>query len=146
MVELRPSTSADVPRLFEIWRGAVLATHHFLSPDDFAEIERLVRDDYLPAAQFTVAADGGRVLGFMGLTAAHVDALFVDPAAHGRGVGRALIEAARRERGPLTVDVNAQNASGAGFYEKMGFRQTGRSETDDAGRPYPILHLADEAA
>jgi putative acetyltransferase len=145
MIEIRPSTPADVPRLFEIWRGAVLATHHFLSSADFAEIERLVRDDYLPAAEFMVAAEDGRALGFMGLTGGHVDALFVDPAAHGRGVGRALIEAARRERGRLTVDVNAQNASGAGFYQRMGFRQTGRSETDDAGRPYPILHLAERA-
>lgn len=28
-----------------------------------------------------------------------------------------------------------------GFYLRMGFAVAGRSETDDVGRPFPILHL-----
>ena len=41
----------------------------------------------------------------------------------------------------LTVNVNEQNASGAGFYQRLGFEVIGRSPVDDAGRPYPLLHL-----
>jgi len=37
--------------------------------------------------------------------------------------------------------VNEQNLQGVGFYLHMGFVETGRSETDDQGRPYPLLHL-----
>ncbi len=29
-----------------------------------------------------------------------------------------------------------------GFYKKMGFKVTGRSEVDDLGKPYPLLNLA----
>jgi putative acetyltransferase len=29
-----------------------------------------------------------------------------------------------------------------GFYERLGFKRIGRSPLDDAGRPYPLLHLA----
>ena len=41
----------------------------------------------------------------------------------------------------LTVDVNEQNPRAIGFYERLGFARTGRSETDDQGRPYPLLHM-----
>ncbi len=29
-----------------------------------------------------------------------------------------------------------------GFYKKVGFKVTGRSEVDDLGKPYPLLNLA----
>jgi putative acetyltransferase len=38
--------------------------------------------------------------------------------------------------------VNEQNEGACAFYRKLGFRQVGRSELDDSGRPFPILHLA----
>jgi putative acetyltransferase len=50
-----------------------------------------------------------------------------------------------KQRGALTVDVNEQNTQGVGFYRHLGFVETGRSETDDQGRPYPLLHLKLEA-
>ncbi|WP_267461661.1 GNAT family N-acetyltransferase [Klebsiella pneumoniae] len=40
-----------------------------------------------------------------------------------------------------TTNVNEQNEQAVGFYQKMGFRVTGRSETDDLGQPYPLLNL-----
>jgi hypothetical protein len=40
-----------------------------------------------------------------------------------------------------SVDVNEQNPQAMGFYLRMGFAVAGRSETDDVGRPFPILHL-----
>lgn len=141
-MKLRPSTPADVAANFSVWRGAVLATHHFLSPQDFTEIEALVRDAYLPTAAFTVAVDtGDRPLGFMGMTDAHIDALFVAPEAHGQGVGSALIAHARGLHPMLTVDVNEQNEGAVGFYRRRGFEAVGRSPTDDAGRPYPLVHM-----
>lgn len=45
------------------------------------------------------------------------------------------------EQGVTAVDVNEQNVSAAGFYLHRGFEVVGRSETDEAGRPYPLLHL-----
>ena len=97
-----------------------------------------------PNAEVDVAVDADdRAVGFMGMRAAYIDALFVDPAWHGKGVGRSLIEdAQRRFQDGLTVDVNEQNGQAAGFYERMGFRVCSRSPVDDTGRPYPLLNLA----
>lgn len=40
--------------------------------------------------------------------------------------------------GASELDVNEQ---ARGFYEHMGFKVVGRSETDDMGDPFPILHM-----
>ncbi|HYC97384.1 acetyltransferase [Brevundimonas sp.] len=138
---IRLGTARDALRNLEIWRRAVAATHDFLSPGDLARIDALVAD-WLPGAEPWVYVDQtDGPLGFTALTGAHVDALFVDPARHGAGVGRALMAHARRLHGRLTVDVNEQNSRAVGFYERLGFERTGRSPTDGQGMPYPLLHM-----
>ena len=142
MITLRASRADDAARLFEIWRDAVDATHHFLSDEDRCEIARIVRDDYIPAADLTVAVDDDdRPLALMGMTGRNIDALFIDSRVHRRGIGSAMIDHAAKDGSPLKVDVNEQNAGAVGFYRAMGFVETGRSATDDQGRPYPLLHM-----
>ncbi|HEY1043543.1 MAG TPA: acetyltransferase [Telluria sp.] len=143
MLEIRGSETADVAVLVDIWRRSVLATHDFLAPADFRAIEQLVAEAYLPQAQVWVAQDVelGPV-GFMGLTGNNVDSLFIDPEVRGKGIGKLLLAHAQSICGPLTVDVNEQNGQAVGFYRRMGFEQTGRSELDGDGRPYPLLHMA----
>ncbi|MCC2974935.1 acetyltransferase [Massilia sp. IC2-476] len=145
MDTIRLSTPDDSVALAAIWRASVRATHDFLSDSDFREIDTLVSEHYLPATPVWVALDAqGQPSGFMGLTGAHVDALFIDPACRGQGVGRRLLAHAMALHGRLTVDVNEQNAQAVGFYRHLGFTVTGRSPTDDAGRPYPLLHMRQE--
>ena len=140
---IRRSQPADVPALLRIWRRSVDATHDFLSGEDRAAIDRAVAHDYLPFAQFLVAIDPeGAPVGFLGSTGREIDSLFVDPAVHGRGVGRLLVESfARSAVGSLRVEVNEQNAGACAFYERLGFRVTGRSPLDGQGRAYPLLQL-----
>ena len=78
------------------------------------------------------------------LSVAIQDALFVDPTVRGCGVGKLLIEHALTLAPKLTTNVNEQNEQAVGFYKKMGFKVTGRSETDDLGKPYPLLNLVHE--
>jgi len=140
-VVIRRSQRHEGERLVEIWCRSVDATHDFLSAQDRAEIEVQVRT-FLPEAPLWVATDANDVpLAFMLLSEHHLEALFVDPDARGTGVGRKLVEHALSLLPGLTTDVNEQNEQAVGFYQKMGFVVTGRSETDDHGRPYPLLHL-----
>lgn len=144
-ITLRPSTLADVDAMFRVWHDAVRATHHFLTGEDIAFYATIVREQYLPAAALTVAVDGadggGRVVGFLGVTGAKLDALFIDPAVHGRGIGRRMVEFARAGHDFMDVDVNEANHTAHAFYERMGFVQMGRSPIDEQGRPMPLLHL-----
>lgn len=138
---IRPGEARDAPRNLEIWRAAVAATHDFLVPADLISIDAMVVD-WLGEAEAWVYVDPADCpLAFMAMTGAHVDALFVDPARRGAGVGRALMHHARAMHGTLTVDVNEQNPLAVDFYERLGFQRTGRSPTDGQGLPYPLLHL-----
>jgi putative acetyltransferase len=141
---IRQSRPDDVAGLLEVWRRAVDATHHFLSAEDRAAIDLIVAKDYLPSADLLVAVDDeDKPVAFLGGSKREIESLFVDPSVHGRGVGRLLIDTfASRGSGPLTVDVNEQNAGARRFYERLGFRVTRRSPNDGEGRPYPLLHLA----
>jgi putative acetyltransferase len=137
----RPSTPADSARLLEIWEAAVRATHHFLTEADVDDLLPRVRA-YVSVAPFELAVDGqGTVHAFLGMTGSKIDSLFVHPDAHGRGLGRSLVERAAALHPVVTVDVNEQNPGARAFYARLGFEVIGRSETDDAGRPFPLLHL-----
>ena len=80
-------------------------------------------------------------LGFAGSQDGKLEMLFVAPEVRGRGVGRALLAHAVEHAGVRTLDVNEQNPQAVGFYEHEGFVVAGRSPVDDAGRPFPLLHM-----
>lgn len=102
-----------------------------------------LRDIYLPAVELWVAVDAEDCpLGFVGLNENHVEMLFIEPGLRGKGIGRTLLDHARRSRSQMSVDVNEQNPDAVGFYLHYGFIQTGRSPLDGEGRPFPLLHLS----
>lgn len=142
MTTIRPSRPEDGNRVIEIWRDAVDATHDFLAPADRLAIDEMVCD-FLPKAALWLAVDESDYpLAFMLLDDRHMEALFVDPAYRGKGIGAALVRHGLGIRPDMTTDVNEQNAQAVGFYERMGFRKTGRSPVDGQGMPYPLIHLA----
>ena len=141
MVTIRHSRPSDGQRAVQIWRAAVDATHDFLSRDDRIKIDQLVCD-FLPEAALVLAVDSVDVpIGFMMLTGSHMEALFIHPDHHGLGIGRALVAHAASLHHSLTTEVNEQNTGAVRFYSRMGFEPVGRSPVDEAGRPYPLLHL-----
>lgn len=130
----------DYRRLAGIWERSVLATHDFLSEDDFKDIQSALISDYFPGVDLYAVADGDSFAGFIGLRADSIEMLFVDSDMRGRGYGSFMVDFAKR-RGACRVEVNEQNPSALKFYLANGFRINGRDATDDAGRPYPLLHL-----
>ncbi len=142
MFTIRPSRADEGDRLLAIWRAAVDATHPFLSAEDRRAIDAEVCA-FLPHAPLTLAVDGAdRPLAFMLIDSGHMEALFVDPVAHGRGIGTALVRHGLALHPGMTTDVNEQNEAAKRFYERLGFVQTARSPSDGQGRPYPLIHLA----
>ena len=144
VISIRRSRHDEGEKLVAIWRRSVDATHDFLSKEYRVELETLV-SSFLPEAPLWVAVtEKDEPIAFMLLTGEHMDALFVDPMVRGCGVGKLLIEHALTLAPKLTTNVNEQNEQAVGFFQKMGFKVTGRSETDDLGKPYPLLNLVHE--
>jgi putative acetyltransferase len=141
---VRPARDADRVPLLTLWERSVRATHHFLTYADVEFFRPLVADglrsDALELWVLTTAADAP--LGFLGLTGDRIEALFLAPEARGLGGGRRLVAHAQRLRGgALALDVNEQNTAARAFYERLGFVVTGRSELDETGRAFPLLHM-----
>lgn len=141
MYTLRTSRPEDGAALVDLWRRSVDATHDFLSAEDRQAIDAEVCG-FLPHAPMTLAVDeNDQPRGFMLIDGTHMEALFVDPDVRGTGIGRQLLQHGLALHGGLSTDVNLQNPQALGFYQRMGFIETGRSEVDSQGRPYPLIHL-----
>ena len=138
---VRIAVPDDYPRLVEVWRSAVDATHHFLRPADRDDIEQHLVADYFPHVRLVVAEVDGQVVGFAGTAGDTLEMLFVDAAHRGSGVGSVLLAHAVDDCGITRVDVNEDNVDAVGFYRRRGFVEFERSALDEQGRPYPILRM-----
>ncbi len=135
----------DLEPCLAIWRRASEVGHPFIDAADLDADAALVREHYMPAAAIRVAELAGRPMGFIALLGSLIGGLFVDPAAHGQGIGRSLVLDARTSHPVLDVEVYEANGGARAFYARLGFRETGRRQTDDQGRPLPLLRLRLEA-
>jgi putative acetyltransferase len=142
-MEIRGAIPTDREALLDIWLRSVRATHTFVSEEDIRSMTPQVRD-YLASSErefWVLCDDSGVIQGFMGMSGSEMESLFIAPEFQRRGAGRRLFLHARALHGALTVDVNEQNVAARAFYEAYGFVVEGRSERDDQGRRYPLLHM-----
>ena len=141
MKEIVKCNQNDYETLIEIWERSVRATHKFLDETSISEIKEALIPDYFPNVDLYSVAENDILIGFIGLQEDRIEMLFIDSNNRGHGYGSMLLEFAK-QLGATKVDVNEQNPLALAFYQAKGFRVTSRDETDDAGRPYPILHLS----
>ncbi|MBK2402759.1 MULTISPECIES: GNAT family N-acetyltransferase [unclassified Erysipelothrix] len=131
----------DVMRLVDVWEQSVRDTHDFITEAMIDAMRPEVHTAFASMDAVVVYEDHHMISGFMGVLNQKVEMLFLDASARGHGVGSRLIHYAISEFSVNRVDVNEQNYQARGFYEHLGFEVYDRSECDDAGRPFPILHM-----
>ena len=146
-MEIRQIAPADrdqalLEALLTVWEASVRATHAFLSDGEIQQIAAFVPQAVREVPLLAVAYDGGTPAGFLGVAGEKLEMLFLAPEYRGRGLGRELLQRGVQAWGVRSLDVNEQNPQARGFYEHMGFRVTGRRETDGQGRPYPLLSMS----
>lgn len=151
MITIRTAKISDADALSAL---AVRSKAHWGYSDDFM---RACRDELMvtpeelatPDHAVAVACRGETVVGYYALIwiaddVVDLDAMFVDPAAMGHGVGRKLMDhacASARDRGARSMLIQADPYA-EGFYLKMGAARTGARESDSiAGRMLPEMTL-----
>ncbi|MEP7044845.1 MAG: GNAT family N-acetyltransferase [Dokdonella sp.] len=135
---IRPAEADDADAIWSIFHAVVAAGDSYVFAPDTPRDEALAYWFGTGIASF-VAVDGERVLGLYRLVAnqrdlgSHVGnaSFMVDPAAHGRGVGRALgmhcLDEARR-RGYRALQFNfvvSTNTAAVALWKKLGFAIVG---------------------
>jgi putative acetyltransferase len=143
-MHVRPAQSNDHARLLDVWERSVRATHHFLEERDVIALRPLVAEELASDALdwWVLESPSAVPIGFLGFADDTIEGLFIDPEYRGQGGGKTLVAHAQRlASGALADDVNEQNDAALRFYQSLGFSVVGRSPTDGAGRPFPLLHL-----
>lgn len=131
----------EIDILAAVWESSVIATHTFLTADDIAALRPEVKKGLVMIDELFGYYDENSPVGFIGVAVEKVEMLFVDDSFRGKGIGKQLLSYALKNLNAKYVDVNEQNEAGFGFYKHMGFYPIGRSELDEQGNPFPILHL-----
>ncbi|MEO7731851.1 MAG: GNAT family N-acetyltransferase [Kofleriaceae bacterium] len=130
-IAIRDARPDDGPRLHAIHAVATMSSYGRRLP----WLEPILQDPATPleVVEWTIVAhDAGDVLGYAAVTAAHLENLYVDPAAQRRGVGAALlaeVEARVRARyEAITLRCLLANPDARRLYERNGYlvRETQR--------------------
>jgi L-amino acid N-acyltransferase YncA len=136
---IRPAVAGDWPAIWPIFTAIVAAGETYAYPDDLTSEQAGALWMEQPPGSTVVLEEGGRVLGTakMGSNRPgrgdHVGtaSFMVDPAASGRGVGRALANHVvewHRRGGYAGIQFNAvveTNAAAVHLWESLGFRVVG---------------------
>lgn len=132
----------DLDNILEVWESSVRATHTFLNEEDIISLKPQVKEGACYVDKLVCVRDHkGTIQGFMGVHHSKIEMLFIRDDYRGKGIGKSLISYAINNLNIKYVDVNEQNIQGVGFYKHMGFDIFKRSELDDQGNPFPILHM-----
>ena len=128
-------------QVLTVWEKSVLATHDFLTPNDFKEIKELVSTINFNDFQVFCLVNGKVILGFIGVADMKIEMLFLDPKYFGQGLGQKLLHFAVKKLNADKVDVNEQNSKAVKFYHRFGFEIFERTDKDDQGSNYPLLRM-----
>jgi putative acetyltransferase len=134
-------TKDDYPRLLEIWESSVRATHHFLKESDIQFFKPLVVNAFSDVNIISCKDSFGIIVGFLGIANNKIEMLFIDASYRGKGIGKKLTKYAIRNLKATKLDVNEQNPQAVEFYKHIGFKIIGRSELDEMGKSFPLLHM-----
>ncbi len=137
---IRESTVDDLAPILALWMESTIYAHPFIEERYWRESESIVRDVYLPAAQTWVWEEKGVLKGFASvMDTQFLGALFVEPSAIRRGIGKALVQYVQQRFSLLSLEVYQKNQSAVNFYHALGFRIEDSAWQEETQHPTWIM-------
>lgn len=133
-ITIRQYNSSDLQAVLDSWEVATRLAHPFMTEDFIAQERINTKEIYLPNTDTWVAEIDGKVEGFIALMGNEVGAIFLQPSLHGLGIGKALMDKAKKLHSDLEVEVFKENAIGRRFYAKYGFKYFNESLHEPTGQ------------
>jgi GNAT superfamily N-acetyltransferase len=140
-IVLRSATAADAAAIAEVYLASFHATYDFPLAHTDDQVRAWLRDVVVPAGNTWVAVDehaAGAVVGLLVVAGGDLDQLYVAPDRLGEGIGRQLLDLAkRRSPGGLTLYTFQVNDRARRFYERNGFGAEwfGDGSANEEGQP-----------
>ena len=144
---IRPMMLDDADRKGYVHWKSCLETYTGLMDPDFLARSTLDKYRSIAAAyaDTTLVAElDGVIVGFGTWSDDEISALYILREFHGLGIGRKLIDALLAQMptcGKIRLQVLDGNDHAIGFYQHMGFRQTGEPEYTRFSRTHPAYWM-----
>lgn len=117
---IRKFQSVDIEQVMRIWLNGNIGAHPFI-PREYWENNFDMVQKQMAAAEIWVYESAGEILGFIGLMDSYIAGIFVDEAHRSLGIGRELLDYAKRNHRRLTLSVYVKNERAEAFYLREGF-------------------------
>jgi ribosomal protein S18 acetylase RimI-like enzyme len=144
-MKIRKATANDAERLYDIHMAALreICSKSYTNDEIEAICKGKTPEGYLERIDnINVAEQGGEVVGWCHAGEGCIWGLFVDPSYINMGVGRMLVsqilKGIQNDDGEIAVEATLNSV---GFYQKMGFKETGIGFTERGGCKISIKYM-----
>ncbi len=142
-ITCRAVCPADLDGVARVWLDGWLSNGIALAEDPTYPVLRArLKREAVPGGWHVIVADAaGEIAGFVAISlqSATLEQIFVAPGFHRRGIGTALLAAARQEMPDgFTLWTHGDNAGAARFYEQQGMTLVGPGVHPKQGHPILI--------
>ena len=117
---IRELREADVNKGAEIWLDTNIKSHDFIPAQYWKRNFESVKEALLQAEVY-VYEHNGEIQGFIGLSDAYVEGLFVSEEMQSQGIGKTLLDYAKGKKDELLLNVYQKNTRVIAFYRREGF-------------------------
>ena len=117
---IRELQEADLDKVADIWLDTNIKSHDFIPAQYWKSNFESVKEALLQAEVYVYEHDG-EIQGFIGLSDAYVEGLFVLDEMQSQGIGKTLLDHAKDQKDELFLNVYQKNKRAISFYRREGF-------------------------
>ena len=146
---IRPFKQSDTDAVTALWLSSARTSHGFLPQTFWDSVENDIRTLYLPMSdEIVLHIDdvSGEIDAVLAFSGDFLGALFVAPAAQGRGLGSRMFRIARRMHPELSLTVFKDNARAVAFYRRHGLAVCAERMDEGTGFAEYVMAFAEQAA
>lgn len=131
-IAIRSMQHNDIERIMQIWLMSNIHAHDFIEETYWKNQYDNVKT-MIPEAEVYVCDKSAQIVGFIGLSDNYIAGLFVSPESQCQGIGKRLLEYAKRIKPELYLNVYQKNKRAIQFYQKEGFTKESESIDEHTG-------------
>ena len=117
---IRKCLREDAGQVMKIWLDSNMEAHKFIPGEYWLSNYSMVQEQLLQAEIYIYEADRG-IRGFIGIVDGYIAGVFVDRKYRSLGIGRQLLEYAKKRYSTLSLNVYKQNKRAVDFYLRERF-------------------------
>lgn len=127
---IREFEEPDLKQVMRIWLKENIDAHHFIPKEYWESNFEMVQDQIVQAEVYVFESEKS-IRGFIGIVDGYIAGIFVDKKHRSLGIGKKLLNYAKRTYTALSLGVYQKNSRAVRFYLREGFSIVSE-QTDEA--------------